>query len=298
MNLRTHKLLIVGLALVAPSCSDAAADTNEVLVVATTSILGDVTANIVGDSDLVEVLISIGVDPHDFQPSARQVARMAEADLVVVNGLGLEEELVDVLASIGRDGQAVLSVGDLLGSSEPVDGGASDPHFWMDPRQVVKVIDLIADALEELSVEGPWRVNADHYRAEVEAVDFEIQAILEAIPEHRRFLVTNHESLRYFAGRYKFEVIGVVVPGGSTPTEPSSSHLADLVRVMEQVGVPAVFADSTEPASLVEAVASEVGDGVEVVELFIGSLGGPGSGAETYIEMIRTDAVLIAGALG
>jgi len=92
--------------------------------------------------------------------------------------------------------------------------------------------------------------------------------------------------------------VGVVVPGGSTLAEPSSSDLADLVAILRDTGVRAIFAETTEPTALVESVAAEVGGDVSVVELFIGSLGGPGSGAETYIEMLRTDATLIAAELG
>ena len=297
MNLRMNKTLLVGLALVAASCSNPTAEDGAVLVVATTTMLGDLAANVVGDSGLVEVVIPIGVDPHDFQASAHQVARMDEADLVVANGLGLEEGLGDILASLG-EGRPVLTVGQLLGPLHVIEGGALDPHIWMDPLQMVTVVGFIAGALEQVAPEGPWRMNADQYGAELEAADAEIQAILDTVPERLRVLVTNHESLGYFATRYGFDVVGVVVPGGSTLAQPSSAHLADLVKVIEQLDVPALFAETTEPASLAESLAAEVGDEVVVVELFIGSLGGPGSGAETYIDMMRTDATLIAGALG
>lgn len=296
MNLRMRNVLLAGLTLVAASCSSADTADGAVLVVVTTTVLGDVAANVVGDSAVVEVLIPLGVDPHDFQASARQVARMAEADLVVANGLGLEEGLGDVLASLGGDGHPVLLVGELLGPLRLIEGRGPDPHIWLDPLRMVAVTGLIAGALEQVAPEGRWRVNADRYTAELEAADAEIQAILAAVPEGRRMLVTNHDSLGYFAERYDFEVIGVVVPGGSTLAQPSSADLAALVRVIEQSGVPAIFAETTEPASLAESIAAEVEDDVAVVELFIGSLGGPGSGAETYIEMLLTDANRIAEA--
>ncbi len=296
MNLRMRNVLLAGLTLVAASCSSADTADGAVLVVVTTTVLGDVAANVVGDSAVVEVLIPLGVDPHDFQASARQVARMAEADLVVANGLGLEEGLGDVLASLGGDGHPVLLVGKLLGPLRLIEGRGPDPHIWLDPLRMVAVTGLIAGALEQVAPEGRWRVNADRYTAELEAADAEIQAILAAVPEGRRMLVTNHDSLGYFAERYDFEVIGVVVPGGSTLAQPSSADLAALVRVIEQSGVPAIFAETTEPASLAESIAAEVEDDVAVVELFIGSLGGPGSGAETYIEMLLTDANRIAEA--
>jgi len=111
-------------------------------------------------------------------------------------------------------------------------------------------------------------------------------------------MVTNHEAFGYFADRYGFEIIGVVIPGGSTLAEPSSADLGDLVEVMEQSGTGAIFAETTQPTSLAEAVAAELGGEVEVVELFTESLGRPGSGAETLQEMLVTNAGRISEALG
>ena len=111
-------------------------------------------------------------------------------------------------------------------------------------------------------------------------------------------MVTNHEAFGYFAARYGFETIGVVIPGGSTLAEPSSAELADLVEIMEQSGTNVIFAETTQPTTLAEAVAAELGDDVEVVELFTESLGGPGSGAETLSEMLLTNAGRISEALG
>jgi zinc/manganese transport system substrate-binding protein len=121
--------------------------------------------------------------------------------------------------------------------------------------------------------------------------------MLADIPASRRKLVTNHDSLGYFADRYGFEIIGAVVPGGSTLGDPSSAELAGLVEKISSAGVPAIFAETTEPTALAEAVAREVGDDVVVVELYTGSLGEQGSGADTLIGMLLTDAGRIAGAL-
>jgi zinc/manganese transport system substrate-binding protein len=111
-------------------------------------------------------------------------------------------------------------------------------------------------------------------------------------------MVTNHEAFGYFADRYGFEILGVVIPGGSTLAQPSSAELAGLVEVMEQSGTRAIFAETTEPTTLADAVAAELGDDVEVVELFTESLGGPGSGAETLAAMLLTNAGRISEALG
>ena len=110
-------------------------------------------------------------------------------------------------------------------------------------------------------------------------------------------MVTNHEAFGYFADRYGFEVVGVVIPGGSTLADPSSAELAELVEVMTEENIDVIFGETVEPSALGDAVAAEVGADVEVVELFTGSLGSSGSGAETYVDMVRTNTALIAEAL-
>jgi zinc/manganese transport system substrate-binding protein len=112
-----------------------------------------------------------------------------------------------------------------------------------------------------------------------------------------RLLVTNHDALGYFADRYDFEIVGVVIPGGSTLADPSSAELAALVETLLETDVPAIFAETSSPAQLAETVAAEAGNDVEVVELHTGSLGEPGSGADTLIGMLRTNATRIRDAL-
>jgi zinc/manganese transport system substrate-binding protein len=129
------------------------------------------------------------------------------------------------------------------------------------------------------------------------ALDDEVRTILEVIPDERRILVTDHDALGYYADAYDFEVAGVVIPGGSTLAEPSSAELAELVEVIEDEQVPAIFANSANPTALVDAVAAETGTEVAVVDLFVDSLGPEGSGVETYQDMMRTNAQRIADAL-
>jgi zinc/manganese transport system substrate-binding protein len=246
----------------------------------------------------VESLIPIGADPHDYQASSRQIADMMQADLVIANGLGLEASLSEVLDQIAADGGSVIEIGPLL-DPEPLAElpGRLDPHVWLDPIRMADAAMIIA---AELTVEFPsvdWDVMADRYSAQLLTADEEIRAILEAVPEGKRAVVTNHESLGYFARRYGLVVVATVIPGGSTLAEPSSAELAALVSVIEAAEVSAIFADTTSPDSLARAVAGEAGSEVAVVELFTESLGVPGSGAETLIEMLITDARLIAEGL-
>ena len=286
-------LLLVALVAAACGSDDEPADDGPVVVV-TTTVLGDIVSNIVGDRATVEVLLPVGADPHEFRASAQQVALMESSDLVVANGLGLEQGLDDILDSLRGDGQSVLRVGEQLSALRRIEGGPIDPHVWMDPLQIVEATAVIVAELDRILPGGGWGDRGDNYAADLVALDLEIMGLLDDLSAGR-VLVTNHDSLGYFAARYQLEVVGVVVPGGSTLAEPSSSGLADLVAIIRQTGVSAIFAETTEPMALVESVAAEVD--VSVVELFIGSVGGPGSGAETYIEMLRTDATLIAAGL-
>jgi len=293
-------LLVVAVVMAACGSSNEPA-TDGVVVVTTTTVLGDIVSNIVGDRATVVVLLPIGADPHEFRASARQVALMESSALVVANGLGLEQGLGDILDSLEGDGRVVLRVGEQLTSLRRIGSGPADPHVWMDPLQMVEATTVIAAELERILPGGEWVARGADYASDLVDLDLEISDLLGVSTGDSgdgRVLVTNHDSLGYFAQRYRLEVVGVVVPGGSTLAEPSSSDLADLVAILRDTGVRAIFAETTEPTALVESVAAEVGGDVSVVELFIGSLGGPGSGAETYIEMLRTDATLIAAELG
>ena len=299
---RLRKVLTAGLALASllSACGDDGAPEG-LTVVATTTILGDVVANVVGDDAEVVVLAPLGADPHDFQPSSAQVAVINEADLVVANGLGLEEGLEDVLDGAAADGANVIELAPQLdplpfGSGDDPD--SLDPHVWLDPIRMGAAATLIAAQLTAIDDTVDWKARSDAYAAELAALDGEIEAILAALPEGSRLLVTNHDSLEYFATSYGLDVIGTVIPGGTTLADPSSEALADLVTIMETEGVAAIFAETTLPAVLAEAVAAELGNDVEVVSLYTGSLGEAGSGAETLIDMLRTNAERIAAALG
>ena len=139
--------------------------------------------------------------------------------------------------------------------------------------------------------------NATEYADELRSLDEEIIEELASISDENRKMVTNHEAFGYFADRYDFEVVGTVIPGGSTLADPSSAELAGLVEIMTDEEINVIFAETVEPAALAEAVAEEIGEDVEVVTLFTESLGEDGSGGETYIDMLRTNAARIVDAL-
>ncbi len=301
--------MLVATALVLSSCATGSSADDRPKVVATTTILGDVVAHIAGDEAEVTVLMQPGQDPHAFQASASQAAAMVDADLIVVNGLDLEEGLGNVIDNAASDGVTVLSLGEQL-DPLPWDAAVSDehenehahtldPHWWLDPVRMAQAAELIGDALgaaDPTNAED-WTQRAAAYSDAVLATHDEMVTILAAVPPERRLLVTNHNALRYFATRYGFDIVGTVIPSGTTLAAPSPADLANLVATLNDLGLDAVFAETTQPTALADAVAAELSRPVEVVQLYTGSLGPPNSDGADYLSMMRTDARRIAAAL-
>jgi zinc/manganese transport system substrate-binding protein len=175
-----------------------------------------------------------------------------------------------------------------------------DPHLWTDPARIAAAVSELSGvlaALDGIDTAALAEQTAD-YVAALETLDAEIEAMLDGIPGERRVLVTNHEVFGYFADRYDFDVIGAVVPSLTTNAETSARELEQLAALIAAQDVPAIFAETTQSAELAEALAAEAGGDVAIVELFAESLGPEGSGAETYIGMMRTNAQRLADTLG
>ncbi len=295
---RTLALAVTAALLVLTGCAGSAAS-DRPLVVVTTNILGDVVSHLVGDEAEVLTLMRPGADPHSFEISAAEAARVRTADLLVANGLGLEEGLQQHLDAASAEGVRTFVAGDAVDvlpyTSTDADG-ADDPHFWTDPAQMIAVVDALSPLLGEIA--GP--AVADHaaaYRAELESLDAEMTAAFAAIPSERRALVTNHHVFGYLADRFGFRVIGAVIPGGTTLAAPSASDLADLVSAIDEAGVPTIFAESSSPDRLVRALADEADRDVEVTELFTESLTDAAGGAPDYLTMMRVNTERIATGL-
>ncbi|MEX2550495.1 MAG: metal ABC transporter substrate-binding protein [Nitriliruptoraceae bacterium] len=324
----------VGLVLTAcgaPTEADLAAETDggeQLHIVATTSILGDIVGALAEDDAEVSVIMPPASDPHGFQPSARDARLLREADLVVANGLQLEESLISSLESAEEEGVRVFTVADKVdplafegddhADDEHADGehaddehadddhghGEEDPHFWLDPVRTADGVELLGAELA--SVDGApgrpdWTARAAAYAEELRAVESEMATEFERIPTDRRKLVTNHDALAYLADRFDFEIIGTVIPGTSTQAEPDPRAFGELVETLERESVSVVFVETTDSTALAEQLDRELaGRGLidlAVVTLHTGGLGEAGSGAETYVDLLRTNARLIADAL-
>ncbi|MGC0208479.1 zinc ABC transporter substrate-binding protein AztC [Streptomyces levis] len=278
-------------------------------IVVTTNILGDVTREIVGDEADVTVLMKPNADPHSFGLSAVQAAELEQADLVVYNGLGLEENVLRHVEAARESGAATFAAGE---AADPLtfrtagDGGPDgeeeqpDPHFWTDPDRVRKVTGLIADRVID-HVDGvdadTIRANADRYAKQLSDLTTWMVKSFGRVPADRRALVTNHHVFGYLADRFGFRVIGAVIPSGTTLASPSSSDLRSLTEAMQRAGVRSVFADSSQPRRLAEVLRTEMGGGVRVVELYSESLTAKGEGADTYLRMMRANTTAVVTGL-
>jgi zinc/manganese transport system substrate-binding protein len=331
--------LVVPVALLAAACggddtsegASAASDTTP-SVLATTSIWADVVASTTCGELEVGTVVPTGVDAHEFEPSVQDADQLMAADLVVANGLGLEEGLEDSLATATDAGVEVIELGPEL---DPVEGGhdhaddeaheeeaheedephgedethgegdahadedehSTDPHVWMDPDRVAAAVPLVVTALGRLDglplgAEELQRC-ADDYVAELTALAEEMDEQLGALPEQRRRLVTNHEALGYLEDRFDVEVIGTVIPSTSSLGEASVRDLSELAEEMQAQGVTRVYGEVTGSDDVAAALAERVGGDVQIVALFTESLGDQQSGAASYLDMMRANLARI-----
>jgi len=259
-------------------------------IIATTSILADVAASL--DVE-VATLMPNGVDPHDFEPTARDIAALTSADLILAIGLGLEDSLHDALESARSAGVTVLEIGPLV-EPLPMPGGGLDPHVWTDPIRVARAVAAIGESLAAIDSSRTWEEPVNAAVDDLERLDEEIRGSLVGVTQ--RNLVSDHLVLGYFAARYDFEIIGALVPSTSSLAAPSSRDIADLIALIRENSIPAIFIQPGGPAGLADTVASQVGFPVEVVEVRIESLG-PGADS-SYRGMMLELARSIGDALG
>ncbi|MBK8900998.1 MAG: zinc ABC transporter substrate-binding protein [Anaerolineaceae bacterium] len=282
-------------------------------VVATTSIIGDVVAQVGGEAINLTVLIGPGQDPHSYEPAARDLTAVADAHVIFVNGWDLEEGLVDDLENIGTGALVVpisANVSPLSGGEDEADHdgeeeeahehSGADPHVWFSVHNVEQWVENVQHVLSDLDPANAatFEANAVTYAAALEELEAYAEAQLDTIPAENRFLVTNHDSFIYFAEEYGFTVLGTVIPSMSTVAEPSASDLTDLIAAMAEHGVCTIFTETTVNDALAQTVAGELTgcDEVQVLKLYTGAVGPAGSNADSYIGMFRANVdAIVAG---
>ena len=276
----------------APKSNDSA-----LKVLASTTFLADITRNIAGDRISVDSLLPVGADPHAYQAAPSDVAKIAESNLLILNGLEYEHFIEPLLENAGGER---LMIEATAGLSPRKDAGSEhgvDPHMWLDPNLVVTYVENIRDGLIQVDVEGTqiYKANADAYIVQLKDLDRWIVEQVNTIPAERRLLVTNHEAIGYFAERYGFEVAGAVIPSLSTDAGTSAKELAALIEVIKTSGAPAIFLGEVENPDLANQIAAETD--VKVVDnLHLESLT-VGAPAATYIDMMKHNVNQIVEAL-
>lgn len=277
-------LLVAGMLVAASlsACSAPAENSDEFQVVATTTQVTEFTQAVVGDTGTVTGLIQPNQSAHSFDPSAKQLLALSQADAVVINGAGLEPWLEDALTAANFQGEVI----DATQGYPLID---QDPHFWTSPVNAMWMVDTIAQGLIELRGEqsgSEMEWNAVAYKGKLTALDSWITANFDQVPAAERLLVTNHDAFTYFVSEYGINFVGSIIPSFDDNAEPSAAELDALIKLINQSGAQAIFSESSISPKLAQTIANEAGINVYSGEdaLYSDSLGVIGSDGETYIK--------------
>jgi ABC-type Zn uptake system ZnuABC Zn-binding protein ZnuA len=301
-------------ALFLTACGSASPGSDDaVKVLASTTFLADMAQNVAGDRLTVESLLPVGADPHAYQVAPSDVAKIAESNLLILNGVEYEHFIESLLENAGGERMVIEATAGLelhameehedeeqAAEAESAEGDeheAGDPHMWLDPNLVITYVENIRDGLIQADPAGEqaYKSNADAYIAQLHELDAWIIEKVAQIPEERRLLVTNHEAGGYFAERYGFTVIGAVIPSFSSDAGTSAQGMAALVDLIKSSAAPAIFLGEVESTDFADQIAAETG--VKVVDdLYFESLT-DGPPADTYINMMKHNVSAIVEAL-
>jgi ABC-type Zn uptake system ZnuABC Zn-binding protein ZnuA len=285
-----------------PSSTEA----RQLKVATTVSPIANIVANIGGEHVEVIGIVPEGINSHTFEPAPSDARRLAEADLIIVNGLDLEEPTIRMAEANKRDGVNILLLGEQTVSpadyvfdfSFPVEAGSPNPHLWMNPIYALRYAELTRDALSELDPANAadYVANYGAFSTRIQALDKAIQETLNTIPEENRRLLTYHDSFAYFAPRYGMTVIGAIQPADFS--EPSARDVADLITQLREQQIPAIFGSEVFPSPVLDQIAREAG------AIFIDTLsdddlpGAPGDPGHSYFGMMVENVVTMTNALG
>lgn len=332
-RLVTVAVLLPALLLAPIDRAATAQDDDPLDVVVSFSVLADIVEQVGGDRVSVTSLVPVGGDAHTFDPSPDQIAAIADADLIVEAGDDFEPWLDDLVEASGSDAPRYEAFGAAISHDESehdathddhdaddrddeaddhdhdgddhVDDGdhhehGDEVHVWLDVENTIHTVTHLAETLAGIDPDhtDTYTANAEAYIAELEELDAYIEEQTDTLPAERRQLITTHQSFGAFADAYDYEIAGVLLTSHSTEgADAPAGHVAELVRIIEERGIPAVFPDTPGGADMLEPLANEAG--VEIApSLYVDTLGEDGSGAETYVDMMRHNVDTIVSALG
>lgn len=296
--------ILLAAALVGACTEEVDREDRALRVVTTTGMIGDAVRQVGGDRVEVTSLMGPGVDPHLYKAREGDVRRLFRADVIFFNGLHLEARMGEVLERMG-DRTRTVAVADAVPRDRllapPEFAGAYDPHVWFDVRMWMAVVERVRDELiaQDPAGRAEYESNAAAYLSELAALHRYVQEQAERVPAERRVLITAHDAFNYFGRTYGFEVRGL--QGISTATEAGTGDVQALATFIARRRIPAVFVESSVSPRTIEAVQAAVrARGFEVRiggQLHSDALGPEGSGAETYVGMVRHNIDTIVGGL-
>ena len=296
-------LLTVALAA---GCGSEESDAGKLKVVTTVSPITSIVENIGGNRIELEGVVPEGVNSHVFEPQPSLARLLADADLIIANGLFLEQPTLELAEANKKDETPILLLGDRAISREqwqfdfsfPESEGHPNPHLWPDPKLGLKYAELAQAELASLDPDNAdyYKENLDAFHQRIDAMDAAIQQSVETIPQENRRLVTYHDSWAYFALRYDMEVIGAVQP--SDFAEPSAREVAEIIDQVKELRLPAVFGSEEFPSDVLETIARE-GNTIFVDQLADDDLpGAPGDPDHSYLGLMRQNMRIMIPALG
>ncbi|MBD1921483.1 metal ABC transporter substrate-binding protein [Microcoleus sp. FACHB-831] len=270
-------------------------------VVATSTIIADLTNRVAGDEIQLKGILKPGADPHVYEPVPADSQALEKAKLILYNGYNLEPGLIKLMNASGVQVRKV-AVGEVAKPLQLEKGKGEvvpDPHVWGDVDNVILMVNAIRDALIELAPEDrdKFSQNAEKLTAELKQLDTWVTEEIKTIPADKRKLVTTHDAFQYYARGYGIAIAGTLI-GISTEEQPSAQTVQKLVEAVKKAGVAAIFAETTINPALINTVAQESGVKLAPRQLYSDSIGAPGSDGDSYIKMIEANTRTIVEALG
>lgn len=288
------------LGLVACNSSVNTTDNQKPKVISTSTIIADLTARVGGEEIDHQDILKPGDDPHVYEPVPADSVALEKADLILYNGYNLEPGLIKMINSTGIKAKKV-AVGEAIKPLQLEKEGQKvpDPHVWGSAKNGIIMVEKIRDQLIELSPEDKeiFTENAAQLIRELENLDRWITAAIETIPPSQRQLVTTHDAFQYYAHAYGLTVAGTLI-GISTEEQPSAQTVKNLADAIKNLKVAAIFAETTINPTLITTVAEEAGVKLAPQQLYSDSIGAVGTGADSYVKMLKENTRSIVESLG
>ena len=301
-------LIAIVVSTVAAGCSErpGEANTGKIQVVASVAPITDIVKNVAGNAADVQGLIPEGVDSHTFEPTPDTARLLADADVIFLNGLHLEDPTLSLAESDKKDDAEIFLLGDhtlqpdqyLYDFSFPRSAGHPNPHLWMDVANAIRYTELVRDELSKVDPGNAsiYAANADAYLNTLHTLDTAVQKAVNTIPTQNRLLLTYHDSFAYFANHYGMRVIGAIQPADFS--EPSAQEVAALIDQIRSEHVPAIFGSEVFPSPVLAQIAQESGARYEDSLRDDDLPGDPGQPEHSYVGLMLYDVRTMVTDLG